>query len=1023
MSGNVLVEPAYGCPEWFKWATVIKKQKEDEDQRLLARRDREWRTRREEPTKTRDDRTTRDDRITQTHSVAKKNPFILSDFQSTNIQKPALEKVISQSPAPVTLTQGAWKTTLKHRSAIAYYQDEKDILKHSYYNGKPKEIILSHDNTAGLSPAEYIRQIQDPKCTSVCTSFRSCDGDVAWVLGMVWDIDVDFEGDKEEKTEIARFLRHETPTLEELFRKAPKYADVWHTKVVPLMQACDAEGLLYKLASSGNKGWSMFIKDPRLFLRLLCHDGKYDTSLIVPAIKSLIGSTACDQIDASIYSNNGQIRPNLFHHPVTHLWPVIMNRDTDIKTCLYGTRQPDPQVQQEIASMWTWIIQHLPTGNEGTDVASLGISTPSRKRKREGETVGLTTDLADLTHADQQWIQTCVSHLKDKGHDVQGTRVRGGNVFIAVGKNETDRLCPNTGKSHTSNNQGFRVDLLRRNLVRFCYDAECNTSRTMLSEDLVSGSSTLPDEITHQEEMTTVAPVTPPNTEPLSFDVLRASPWVKYWTEGVDQVTFGKIVADVLKGGPITCVDCEKKQWYFFDAHRWHDDPGKRRTTGWIHDTLQRKAHAFMKKLIDVREDSLKNHVRTKQLDEWEKNIKTMLDRTRSVRGERALIDNLSRRLCDESFVSERDQNPHLLGFDNGVWDLREHCLRDGRAEDKITKSCGYDFPLDDPEEDADFVEFFRVLRNAVREDDQWEYLARFLASCFELGNKEEHLNIWIGEGGNCKGMVSSLLSNMLGDYFAPLGSGFLAEKKSDPNVADPVMLSLQGKRVVTIDEPSGKNIDVPMMLRITGDVKTPTRALYSNVIVDVKPSFKPILITNKIPAIPLERTQERALQRRIFIFDWKVNFFGSEDEIGYDASNPQHALGMDKDVLKNLLEKATPFFTKWLLKTWHPHYLDTGLHIPQSVRMRSHLFIRDQDPLQQWFEEERFQKTTVVCHVTPREVWTDFCTWWGKRRSRPKRAEVLKYVDDRTPMGKDLTCVDKKRHVNGYVGWKLSEG
>jgi phage/plasmid-associated DNA primase len=42
------------------------------------------------------------------------------------------------------------------------------------------------------------------------------------------------------------------------------------------------------------------------------------------------------------------------------------------------------------------------------------------------------------------------------------------------------------------------------------------------------------------------------------------------------------------------------------------------------------------------------------------------------------------------------DENPDLLGFTNGVYEINNKVFREGRREDYITKTTGYDFPTDD---------------------------------------------------------------------------------------------------------------------------------------------------------------------------------------------------------------------------------------------------------------------------------------------------------------------------------------
>ena len=62
------------------------------------------------------------------------------------------------------------------------------------------------------------------------------------------------------------------------------------------------------------------------------------------------------------------------------------------------------------------------------------------------------------------------------------------------------------------------------------------------------------------------------------------------------------------------------------------------------------------------------------------------------------LIGALRHLFYKENIASEFDSNLNLLGLENGVIDLKEWVFREGRPEDYITKTTGYELPIGDAE-------------------------------------------------------------------------------------------------------------------------------------------------------------------------------------------------------------------------------------------------------------------------------------------------------------------------------------
>jgi hypothetical protein len=67
--------------------------------------------------------------------------------------------------------------------------------------------------------------------------------------------------------------------------------------------------------------------------------------------------------------------------------------------------------------------------------------------------------------------------------------------------------------------------------------------------------------------------------------------------------------------------------------------------------------------------------------------------------------------MLDLQFVGKLDSLPHLIGFDNGVWDLDAGVFREATPEDLICKSVGYSYTEhDSPGAEAVVREYWDVM-------------------------------------------------------------------------------------------------------------------------------------------------------------------------------------------------------------------------------------------------------------------------------------------------------------------------
>lgn len=179
------------------------------------------------------------------------------------------------------------------------------------------------------------------------------------------------------------------------------------------------------------------------------------------------------------------------------------------------------------------------------------------------------------------------------------------------------------------------------------------------------------------------------------------------------------------------------------------------------------------------------------------------------------------------------DTNPFLLGFENGVLDLKlfsngqEPWFRKAEPKDYVSMSVGYDYFV--PKEEDPMIEvrdeldtFFAAVM--PKEADHL-LLMQTLASCLD-GIGYEKFIMMNGGGGNGKSICFNLMSEVLGGYYITAKNAVVKEVSKANESSSDVHL-LKGKRMICFEELG--DLDNNVMKQFTGGVRITARPLYGN--------------------------------------------------------------------------------------------------------------------------------------------------------------------------------------------------
>lgn len=251
-----------------------------------------------------------------------------------------------------------------------------------------------------------------------------------------------------------------------------------------------------------------------------------------------------------------------------------------------------------------------------------------------------------------------------------------------------------------------------------------------------------------------------------------------------------------------------------------------------------------------------------------------------------------------DEFIRKLDVNKNFIGFNNGVYDLEYGVFREGRPEDMISRTVGYDFvPYD--EFSPKTREIYSIFSKIFTDPKVNEYMWAIMASVLRGENWRQEIYFLNGIGANGKSVLASWMLKALGEYAIKPNVSILTDKRSNAQNASPETYSLKGMRFVYMEEPDeGANIQLNngLMKDWSGGGQLRGRPLYGES-ESFNCMFKLFFSCNKFPQV----TTEEALWRRLKVIEFTSKFVKMEHQI----RNPE------REFLRNEKYASDDFITE----------------------------------------------------------------------------------------------------------------
>lgn len=403
------------------------------------------------------------------------------------------------------------------------------------------------------------------------------------------------------------------------------------------------------------------------------------------------------------------------------------------------------------------------------------------------------------------------------------------------------------------------------------------------------------------------------------------------------------------KGASATAMD-----WYQFpaDGHTWRSLKTWMRLRERLSNDVRNVYFQAEKKVITLVTNATNEDERQRREVQL-KNLRKIEQQLQNCSFKDSVMKECAEKFYNEEFLSYMNQDPGLVGFSNGVLELRNiggdgqpHIkFRPGRPDDFVSFQMGrgivgmdaipyipYD-PANPAPEHLELQDFFsKIYPDPVLR----EYALTLYAACLEGANHEQKFYIMSGSGGNGKSKIIDLMSKTFGEYQEALPVTALTRKRADAGSANPEMIVLKSKRFVSMVEPEeGERINTSLMKQLSGQDTLKARGLFQDQDAFVVMA-RIFMSCNDLPAVS---SMDQGTWRRLRVIP-HVSIFVEEGK----PTNPTANVYARDPLLDSKIVRWRPYFAGFLAYYYENKYLRGGLREPPQVAEASNKYKEEND-------------------------------------------------------------------------------
>jgi P4 family phage/plasmid primase-like protien len=604
------------------------------------------------------------------------------------------------------------------------------------------------------------------------------------------------------------------------------------------------------------------------------------------------------------------------------------------------------------------------------------------KKTNENKNVNIKTELKESINNDIQKLLDYLQTTKDfEKYDLTPVKILSNtnkNNFLCYYITCQNNICPFKERCHSRESNPVYLEMNQKGVYIKCYDVECSTCV------YPKGTENLWKNIKNNIEIKDLIS----NLEVNYIKTQKSENITEYQREWLEKSIVKQSHFSIAKS--LECIynnyrvdGLKSMEWYKFDNIRFikseeldeiiSDDLVKYYESMKINDTS---------KIFDISEfinDEKATSKYNKMIDKLILKLEDVSFKNKIKQQFATILYNK-----DNEFYNRLNSNPYLIGFNNGILDLKDKKFREGKKSDYVTFNTKIDY-IEYDEEDSNVKEIYEFLGKIITNPKILEYLLLVLGKGLE-GIPDEKFYIWTGlAGANGKSTLINFIESTLGDYHYSPDISLLTEKRRGSGNASPDLFMIKGRRYLTFQEPENTDrLRTGILKQYSGGDTIIARELFKSPI-EFKSQGTMILCCNDLPEI---NSLDGGTWRRV-----RVIKFGSRF-----VDNPKAPNEFKIDpLLKEKMERWKPYFMSILYHNYLKYKEEGHIKEPEEILIATDKYKQTEDIYNSFIKTKLVFTGDATDFIKASDIYSVFVEEWRDKNPEtkwvPKQKDVLNAV------------------------------